>query len=176
MSKNPHDVRGEVGKALRFYAQELEKPDEISILEKTDQSSPMEGFLYSLIRQTPFYMENEDKIDITPQFDIGRYIKQLNPYAQIPNYRTDFLLSFTDDSHKTKMVLLEYDGFEYHFKDIGFVDGSNFERFYVEEDIERRKTIESYGYSFIRFNKFLLRDDPVSFLNSQLEAAFKKKL
>jgi AAA domain len=174
MSKQPQDVRGEVGKALQFYAQQLEKPDEITILRKTDQASPMEALLYSLVTQTPFYLQNKDRIDIIPQFDIGRYIKQLNPYAQIPNYRTDFLVIYKDKDQKTNMVILEYDGFEYHFKDTGFVDGSNFERFYVEEDLERRKTIESYGYSFIRFNKFLLKDDPINFLNSKLESAFKK--
>ncbi|MCG6534129.1 MAG: AAA domain-containing protein [Syntrophales bacterium LBB04] len=174
MSKQPQDVRGEVGKALQFYAQQLEKPDEITILRETDQTSPMEALLYSLVTQTPFYMQNKDRIDIIPQFDIGRYIKQLDPYAQIPNYRTDFLIIYKDDQ-KTNMVILEYDGFEYHFKDTGVVDSSNFERFYVEGDLERRKTIESYGYPFIRFNKFLLKDEPINFLNSKLEYAFKKK-
>ena len=74
------------------------------------------------------------------------------------------------------MAILEYDGFEHHFKDTGFVNEANFDRFYVEEDVERRKTIESYGYEFIRLNKFVLRDDPIAFLNTELERIFKKKL
>ena len=73
------------------------------------------------------------------------------------------------------MVILEYDGFEHHFKDTGFVNETNFDKFYIEEDIERRKTIESYGYPFIRLNKFLL-DDAVTYLNDELERYCKKKL
>ena len=111
-----------------------------------------------------------------PQFDIGKYIKQLNPLAQIPNYRNDFLLIYRPESGKSRIVILEYDGFEYHFKDNHLVDETNFDKFYIEEDIERRKTIESYGYPFIRLNKFILRDDPIGFLNEKLEECCKKKL
>jgi len=171
MSKNPEDIRGEVGKALQFYKRNHDKPD-----KPITPESPMEQFLYNLIKQTKFYKENENRIEIISQFDIGRYIKQLNPLAQIPDYRSDFLLIYRDDFDKANMVILEYDGFEHHFKDTGFVNETNFDRFYIEEDIERRKTIESYGYPFIRLNKFLLRDDPIAFLNDGLERYCKKKL
>ncbi len=73
------------------------------------------------------------------------------------------------------MVILEYDGFEHHFKDTGSVNEMNFDRLYIEDDVERRKTIESYGYPFIRVNKFILRNDPVDFLNQKLEECCKKK-
>lgn len=176
MSKNPEDVRGEAGKALQFYKRNLEKPDDIEIFKKMDPKSKMEPVLFNLVTQTPFYIANKDRIEIITQFDIGKYIKQLNPLAQIPQYRSDFLFIYRDDSGKTHMVILEYDGFEYHFKDTGFINETNFDRFYIEEDIERRKTIESYGYPFIRLNKFLLRDDPIAFLNENLERHCKKKL
>jgi len=176
MSKNPEDVRGEAGKALQFYKRNLEKPDDIEIFKMMDPKSKMEPVLFNLVTQTPFYMANKDRIEIITQFDIGKYIKQLNPLAQIPQYRSDFLFIYRDDSGKTHMVILEYDGFEYHFKDTGFINETNFDRFYIEEDIERRKTIESYGYPFIRLNKFLLRDDPIAFLNENLERHCKKKL
>jgi len=42
------------------------------------------------IQQTKFYKQNKAHIEIIPQFDIGRYIKQLDPMATIPAYRTDF--------------------------------------------------------------------------------------
>lgn len=176
MSKKPEDVRGEAGKALQFYKRGLEKPDDIKIFNQMDPKSKMEPVLFNLVTQTPFYMANKDRIEIIPQFDIGRYIKQLNPLAQIPQYRSDFLLIYRDDFGKANMMILEYDGFEHHFKDTGFVNETNFDRFYIEEDIERRKTIESYGYPFIRLNKFLLRDDPIAFLNENLERHCKKKL
>lgn len=176
LSKNPEDIRGEAGKALQFYKRHHGKPDDIDIFNKMDLKSKMEPVLYNLVIQTPFYIENKDRIEIIPQFDIGRYIKQLNPLAHIPDYRSDFLLIYRDDLNKTNMVILEYDGFEHHFKDMGFVNETNFDRFYIEEDIERRKTIESYGYPFIRMNKFLLRGDPVVHLNDALERYCKKKL
>jgi very-short-patch-repair endonuclease len=175
MSKNPEDIRGEAGKALQFYKRNFEKPDDIDMFKRMDKKSPMEPVLYNIIKQTPFYKENEGKIEIIPQFDIGKYIKQLNPLAQIPDYRNDFLLIYRNDFGKTTMVILEYDGFEHHFQDTGFVNDTNFDKFYVEEDIERRKTIESYGYPFIRLNKFLL-DDAVTYLNDRLERYCKKKL
>jgi len=136
----------------------------------------MEKQLLSFITQTDFYKANTQRIEIVPQFDIGKYIKQLNPLAQIPNYRSDFLLIYRPESEKTRIVILEYDGFEYHFKDNSLVDETNFDKFYIEEDVERRKTIESYGYPFIRLNKFILKDDPIGFLNDKLEECCKKKL
>lgn len=176
MSKIPEDIRGEVGKALQFYKRHLEIPDDIELFNQMDPNSLMEPVLYNLIKQTPFYMENKNSIEIIPQFDIGKYIKQLNPLAQIPAYRNDFLLIYRNDFGKTSMVILEYDGFEHHFQDTGFVNITNFDRFYIEEDLERRKAIESYGYPFIRMNKFLLRGDPVTYLNDSLERHCKKKL
>jgi hypothetical protein len=56
------------------------------------------------------------------------------------------------------------------------VDAGNFERFYIEEDIERRRTIESYGYDFIRLNKFVLGNDPVGHINERFETLFKNEI
>jgi len=176
MSKRPEDVRGEIGKALLFYKRNLDKPDDLEKFKEMDPKSKMEPMLFNFITQTPFYKENRDRIEIIPQFPIGRYIKQLNPLATIPKYRSDFLLLYKEDAGRTKMFILEYDGFEHHFKDTGFINETNFDRFYVEEDIERQKTIESYGYDFIRVNKFWLRDDPITLLNDQLERCCKKKV
>jgi hypothetical protein len=157
MSKKPEDIRGEIGKAIQFFRRNLDKPDEQKLKERMDSKSKMEPILFQYIIQTPFYTENKERCEIVPQFNIGKYIRQLNPLAEIPNYRTDFLFVYQGD-------------------DTGFVNETNFDRFYVEEDVERRKTIESYGYEFIRLNKFLLRDDPITFLNTELERIFKKKL
>jgi hypothetical protein len=173
LSKDAESIRGEIGKAIRYYKSQLEKSD---VLTRTDASSPMEPILYRYITQTTFCEENADRIEIIPQFNIGRYIKQLNPYARIPNYRSDFLMLYHEATGRDRMVILEYDGFEHHFKDNGHVDAGNFERFYVEEDIERRMTIESYGYHFIRFNKFVLGNDPVGYINRRLEKEFGKGL
>jgi hypothetical protein len=176
LSKPVDEIKGEAGKALQFYHRHLEAQDTYEIAKRTDPHSTMEKQLLSLITQTDFYKANKQSIEIMPQFDIGKYIKQLNPLAQIPNYRSDFLLTYRPHSGKAQMLILEYDGFEYHFKDTSLVNETNFDKFYIEEDVERRKTIESYGYPFIRLNKFLLKDDPIGFLNEKLEECCKKKL
>ncbi len=176
LSKEPEHIRGEIGKAIQFFKRNLDTPDNQEMKEKMDSRSDMEPTVFQYMIQTPFYLENKERCEIIPQFNIGRYIKQLNPLAEIPNYRTDFLFIYQGDGSKTSMAILEYDGFEHHFKDTGFINETNFERFYVEEDVERRKTIESYGYEFIRLNKFVMRDEPVAFLNTELERIFKKKL
>ena len=176
LSKEPGDIHGAVGKALQWYDRALKKPDrDHEITKKMDRNSPMEPVLYNLIKQTPFYKENESQIEIIPQFEIGKYIKQLDVYAQIPDYRNDFLFIYNGEE-RTRMIILEYDGYENHFEDSEFINKFNYDRFYVEGDVERRKTIESYGFPFIRFNKFLLRDDPITFLNEQLEVHCKKKI
>ena len=175
VSKPIAEIKGEVGKALQSYSRHLEAQDTYEIGKRTDPHSAMEKLMLSLITQTEFYKTNVDRIEIVPQFDIGKYIKQLDRTAQIPNYRSDFLLIYRPESGKSQMVILEYDGFEFHFKDNSTVDETNFDKFYIEEDVERRKTIESYGYPTIRLNKFLLKDGPIEFLNSKLEECCKKK-
>ncbi|MEQ8235290.1 MAG: ATP-binding protein [Syntrophomonadaceae bacterium] len=172
ISKDVTKFNGSIGKALNFFNSQLISPDDVGIYKKMDTKSPMEPMLYNALIQTQFYKQNKSCTEIIPQFNLGKYIKQLDPMAVIPNYRTDFLVIYNDGSGKAQTVILEYDGFEYHFKDVGFVDETNFDRFYVEQDVERRKAIESYGYSFIRCNKFIMRGDPVEFLNEQLTRQF----
>jgi hypothetical protein len=176
LSKKPKDIRGAVGKALLWYETSLGKPDDFEVIKKMDpKSHGKEAELYNLVKQTPFYKENEAQIEIIPQFEIGKYIKQLDIFAQIPDYRNDFLFIYNGEE-RTRMIILEYDGYENHFEDSEFINKFNYDRFYVEGDVERRKAIESYGYPFIRMNKFLLRDDPITFLNEQIEIHCKKKL
>jgi hypothetical protein len=66
-------------------------------------------------------------------------------------------------------VVIEYDGFEYHFKRGVEIDVGNHERFLNESDVERQLTLESYGYRFLRLNRFNLGRDPISSLSERLE-------
>jgi hypothetical protein len=45
----------------------------------------------------------------------------------------------------------------------------NHERYLVEADVERQLTLESYGYRFLRINRFNLGNDPVSTLSARLQ-------
>ena len=94
---------------------------------------------------------------IIPQFKIGEYIRV--EYArQIPKYRVDFLMTFSKGG-KERTMILEYDGVEYHMKDPDIVTGHNFSQEYLDYDISRQIELESYGYRFLRLNKFNLRPE-----------------
>jgi len=65
-------------------------------------------------------------------------------------------------------VVIEYDGFEYHFKADADIDEGNYHRYMTEQDIERQFTLESYGYRFLRLNRFNLGRDPVGTISQRL--------
>ena len=39
--------------------------------------------------------------------------------------------------------------------------------------MKEKKALETYGYNFIRLNKFNTADDPIKFLDRKLKDAFK---
>jgi len=55
-----------------------------------------------------------------------------------------------------RSLLLEYDGVEYHTKNPEIVTEHNFSQEYLDYDVERQLELESYGYRFLRINKFTL--------------------
>lgn len=68
----------------------------------------------------------------------------------------DFLLTLASGG-KEKSLILEYDGLEYHTKDSSVVRSlEDFREEYLEYDITRQLELESYGYHFLRINKFTL--------------------
>ncbi|EKD21987.1 MAG: hypothetical protein ACD_87C00228G0002 [uncultured bacterium] len=145
------------GDALRFYSTLLEdtkRSDHFIVDEKTFDS-PKEKELYQLLLQTDFFQNNRERMRIIPQFDIGRYIAQ--EYKKyIPKYRVDFLVTLTDGGRESSLIL-EYDGLEYHTKDHSVVRSlEDFREEYLEYDVRRQLELESYGYRFLRINKFSL--------------------
>jgi hypothetical protein len=173
LSKEPEEIQHEAGRVLQYFKNMLQGPDEAKLLEQTDGRSKMEPMVLQWIQQTKFYRQNKEYIEIIPQFDIGKYIKQLDPMAMIPAYRTDFLLIYRKPGVRARSVIIEYDGFEFHFKSSDLINEFTYSRYYVESDLERQKTIESYGYPFIRLNKFVIRDNPLQYLDRQFTRTFK---
>jgi very-short-patch-repair endonuclease len=167
-----------LGDALKFYwqiFQETKKKDYF-IQDDTVFESPKEKELYNLLIQTDFYRDNRNNLRIIPQFDIGKYIAQ-EYQKYIPRYRVDFLMTLSDGG-KEKSLILEYDGLEYHTKDPHTVKSlEGFRGEYLEYDIKRQLELESYGYHFLRINKFSLRpkaqgQTKVDVLNDLLASAF----
>lgn len=143
-----------LGDALNFYKQILETTMDNYIEDEAIFGSPAEKELYSLITQTEFYRKNRDKVRIIAQFPIGRYIEE-TLHRYIPKYRTDFLMTLSERGSE-KSLILEYDGVEYHTKNPEVVTEHNFSQEYLDYDIERQIELESYGYKFLRINKFTL--------------------
>lgn len=164
-----------LGDALNFYNQTLDTSVDNYIEDENIFGSPAEKNLYILLQNTEFYKENKRNLRIIAQFPIGKYIA--DEYQRyIPNYRVDFLLSLSNDG-KEKSLILEYDGFEYHFKDMDNTNKYNFNNQYLEYDMQRQLELESYGYKFLRINKFNILpsekgETKVDVLNKLLKEAF----
>lgn len=173
LSKPISAYRGSIAKVLNHYNNLLQKPDVGPA--RTDQASPMEARVLDWLQKTSFYQAHRDEIEILPQFPIGDYLRQLDPMYQHPSWRVDFLLTFTTSKGAARIVI-EYDGFDFHFQKGKPVNIGNHERYMLESDVERQLTLESYGYRFLRINRFNLGKDPVATLSGRLERLVEQLL
>lgn len=167
-----------LGDALKHYQRTLEinTANDFFIEDESIFDSPMEKKLYALLLETKFVKTHRNNVKIIPQFDIGKYIAAEHK-VYIPKYRTDFLLNFSQEG-KDQTLILEYDGLEFHFNNPHEVNNLNFSLSYIDYDTSRQLELESYGYRFLRINKFNLRPkvkgQPESeVLNELLEEKFQ---
>lgn len=158
--------KGAIGQALHHYHGVLHRRG--ADVAQTDQNSPMEAKVLGWLQQTQFVQAQPDDVEIIPQFPIGDYLRQLDPTYQHPAWRVDFLLTCRTPKGAL-LIVIEYDGFEYHFDaPRKAVHAGNHERYLKESDVERQLTLESYGYRFLRINRFNLGHDPVAALDERL--------
>jgi hypothetical protein len=165
-----------LGDALRHYRELADQNRDHYVVDESVFDSPAERNLYAQIVQTPFFQENREHLHLIAQFEIGRYIRR-EFHKHIPNYRTDFLLTYGRGGREQSLIL-EYDGLEYHTKDPAKVrSAQSFDREYLEYDIERQVELESYGYRFLRIHKFSLLPTeqdptPIAVLDRKLREVF----
>ncbi len=175
LSKPVDAFRGSLGKALRHYETVLTRRAD---LKDAVVESPMEAKVLDWVQKTAFYQSNIEQLELMPQFPVGDYLKQLDPNYHHPAFRADFLLTYHGEDEQVR-VIIEYDGFAEHFVNRDKVTSANYDQFYKASDIERQFIIESYGYKFLRLNRFNLGDDPITTLSARLyqlvEDASKKK-
>ena len=174
LSKPVDDFSGELKNALAHYRNEL-KEGKRKIIGKTDKKSAMEPKIQHFFYETAFYKENKGNIEFIPQFELGKYLKQLDKSYTHPDYKVDFLLIFKD-KEKDQKIVIEYDGFREHFNNLDKIDALNYTSYMKDGDIYRQKILEGYGYKFLRINKFNIGDDPIQSLNDRLQKMTKKKL
>jgi len=173
LSKPLDKFDGSIGEALRHYAYELEEAKKERSIAETDAKSKMEPEVLNWFYQTKFWLENRDRIIFIPQFEIGKYLKQLHPAYTHPMYKVDFLLAYRDSEEREKKIVIEYDGFYEHFRESGLVNEYNYESYQSDGDVYRQKVLEGYGYKFLRINRFNSGVNPVEQLNKRLEALVK---
>lgn len=169
LSQKIEDFTGNALLILNHYQEQLELAKKLPSEDETE--SPMEKKLLNWIKQSSFYQKNQSNLEITAQFKVSDYIKALDPTYKHPNYRCDFLIQF-NDGEKVKKAIVEYDGFEYHFNKNENIGRFNYENYYTESDIERERILESYGFPFLRFNRFNLGKDPVETVSHKLNSFF----
>ena len=174
-SKPIEDYTGSIGEAIQHYRRTLEEAKKLPDSSSTDPRSPMEKKVLHWIQDTHFFKANRASIEIQPQFPAGEYIKQLDKRYSHPAYVVDFLFVYTDDDKKEHKIIIEYDGFESHFADHALVNEFNYGEYHTEQHVYREKVLESYGYKFLRINRFNVGKDPVETLSGRIEALVKKK-
>ena len=173
LSKKPDDFNKEIGNAIRFIHNIYDSEEKLPKKSQLDPKSPMEVKVLDWFKQTSFYLENKDKIEVKSQFPIGEYFKQLYMEYNHPKFVVDFLVIYNSDG-KTKQSVIEYDGLKDHFENTDLITDSNYEDYYTVEHEERQKTLETYGVNFIRLNRFNISDNPVKYLDQKLKETFKK--
>jgi very-short-patch-repair endonuclease len=173
LSKPLDEFSGSIGDALRHYHFVLEEAKKERSVTETDLNSKMEPEVLNWFYQTKFWKENKDGIEFLPQFEIGKYLKQLDRTYTHPAYVVDFLLIYKDESHREHKIIIEYDGFREHFKDIEGVNEFNYKEYYSDGDVYREKVLESYGYKFLRINKFNIGENAIENLDKRINALIR---
>lgn len=173
LSKPLDQYNGSIGEALRHYHSVLQDSKKEHSVKETDSNSKMEPAVLNWFYQTEFWKNNKDRIEFIPQFELGKYLKQLDKFYNHPNYKVDFLLTYLSPSSKNFKIIIEYDGFLEHFTETEGVNEFNYQEYYSENDLYRQKVLESYGYKFIRINRFNAGKNPFLTLSDRLAKAIK---
>lgn len=173
LSKPIEKFNGSIGDALQHYANVLEDAKKEKSVDEVDKKSKMEPEVMNWFYQTDFWTENKDRIEFFPQFELGKYLNGLDNTYQHPKYKVDFLLIYKDETGKDHKIIIEYDGFKEHFHGIEGINSANYQDYYSDDDVYRQKTLESYGYKFLRINKFNIGKDPILNLNSRIQDLIK---
>ena len=156
--------------ALQHYRNELERAKLMPTAEDVDDASPMEQKVVHWLGQVPIIRDLGGDCEVIAQFELGKYLRQLDPSYRHPDYRVDFLVRVSIDGRQHQLVL-EYDGFEFHFdKEVpaAMINSSTWRSYLTADDLEREKVLESFGVQMIRLNRFNLWKDPVATIDSLL--------
>jgi AAA domain len=169
-SKPTEEYSSALKVALQHYRNELERAKSMPTTDDLDDASPMERKVLHWLSQVPLIRDLGDDCEVIAQFELGKYLKQLDPSYRHPDYRVDFLVRVSNGRRQHQLVL-EYDGFEFHFEKgvpAGMINASTWRSYLTSEDLEREKVLESFGVQMVRLNRFNLGSDPVATIDGLL--------
>jgi len=172
LSKDIQEYSSSIKTALNHYKAIYENSNKAISIDQLDPNSPMEEKVLEWLQKTDLYqrsINNPEKIKFTifPQLELGKYLKSLDVNYTYPEYKVDFFVNISTPAGSNN-VIVEYDGFEYHFHTWDEVTSYNWKEYLTEEDIERELILESFGYKMIRLNKFNIAHKPIETLNNKL--------
>ena len=165
---------GSIGEALRHYDTVLAEARREKTAADVDPKSKKEPEVLNWFYQTDFWKANKNNIQFDPQFKIGKYLRQLDKTYNHPNYIVDFLLFYQDVTTGEHKIIIEYDGFREHFKDVDVINEFNYQDYYSDNDVYRKKVLEGYGYKFLRINRFNVGKDPIKTLDQRITQLIRK--
>lgn len=177
-SKPLDDYSSALRVALSHYRSELERAKAMPTEDELDVASPMERKVLHWLSQVPLIRDLDGACEVIAQFELGKYLRQLDPTYHHPDYRVDFLIRIRDGAQQHQLVI-EYDGFEFHFEKgvpSGMINSSTWRAYLTAEDIEREKVLESFGVHMIRLNRFNLGKDPVATIDGLLRERWEGML
>lgn len=171
-SKPVEEYSNSIRTALQHFQRTLEMGRRGPDVSDVDPRSPMEKKVLNWLRSAPIIDELGNNVEIDSQFEMGVYLKQLDPTYRHPNYKVDFLVKVHGEENSAD-IIIEYDGFE-HFDDLDKVDAFNYQDYMKPADIERQKILEGYGYQFLRINRYNVGENPVKTLDERLRRLIER--
>ena len=169
-SKDLAEYSSAIQIALSHYKSELSRAKSMPTDSDVDEGSPMERKVLHWVTQVPLIRDLDGDCEIIAQFELGKYLKQLDPSYHHPEYRVDCLLRISMGNKQYQMVI-EYDGFEFHFEKgvhPGLINSTTWRSYLTPGDLEREKVLESFGVPMIRLNRFNVGKDPVATIDALL--------
>ena len=158
--------KGSISKTLNYYSGALNS--KLTPSENKEQPSLIESKILNWLNETDVVKSNIENFEIIPKFLISDYLRQLDPTYEHPKYKSNLLIIYKSVNSLIQ-IIIEYDGWENYF-----IKGSNeyignHHKYMKDLDIERQLILESYGYRFIRINRFTLGRYPILSLNEKLK-------
>jgi nucleoside diphosphate kinase len=166
LSKPVDTYSDETKNTLKHYQQLMGMGTPKKSATTTDILLAAESLLPQYFYATKFYKKYTDRARLVTQFSLGDLLKPLAPRYRHPAYKVDFMIALDDER-----IIITYDEFKENFMS---GDKNVRDSYLTANEIYDQKQLESYGYKFLRLNKFNLGAKPIETLDKLLSSAVRK--